>query len=87
MALITGEYISNALIQYIEQWTTNSELKDIARDHDLSDELARKLARGDRKVTDANKPLVKDIIAKAVDNRNRIFASLQKTHKTALTLI
>ncbi len=87
MALETGKYISTDLSEYIKLWVSNPELKEIAKQNDLSYELARLISSSDRKLTEENMPLMKDILQRAIDNRNGKEAILKKTHNKAVKLL
>lgn len=84
MALEIGSYISCELVEYIDQWTDSTDINDLARKHDLSNELARKLSKGERKITPNNLKLITDIVAMAIKNRNSKFIGLQKTHNSII---
>ncbi|MAX71845.1 MAG: hypothetical protein CMC76_12240 [Flavobacteriaceae bacterium] len=87
MALQPGNYISVDMSNYIEQWTTTDEQKEIAIAHDCSIELGRKLIRRERKITENNLAFITAIIAKAVENRKDRISIDTKTNKKALNLI
>jgi len=61
MALETGEYLSESMADYITFWTTIKDLEKISKNHGYSVEMARKLAKGERAITESNKPLVKHL--------------------------
>jgi len=87
MALEIGAYISKDLSSYINQWTVTAEFKEIAKSFDLSDELARSLARGARKITDNNLKLITAILKLAITNRNKRHDPLEKAHVEALKTV
>lgn len=87
MAIEIGEYLSDEIVQYIDCWTNTNEFTELAKKHKMSDELARKLARSDRKITEKNKPLVLDIISLAIKNRGKKIRKLNKAHKEAITVV
>jgi hypothetical protein len=83
MALEKGKYISKELSEYIAVWVNLAEIKKLAKEHDLSDELARKMCLGERKLTDKNINLMIDILKTAIYNRNHKLPGLEKTNRKA----
>lgn len=87
MAIETGKYISLDLSEYVKRWVSNTELKEIAKDNDLSYELARLISSRDRKITQENHPLFIDILKRAIHNRKKILPKLESTNRIVLKII
>lgn len=80
MAIESGKYISKELSDYIYQWVDQTEIKELADEHNISYETGRAISSRIRKVTDKNKDLIIDIVKRAIRNRNRKWPQLEKAH-------
>lgn len=87
MALEAGQFISSELSYYVKKWVSNPELTEIARKNNLSPELARLISSSNRKLTDGNMQLMKDILQRAINNRNKKIEPLETMHVEALELV
>lgn len=87
MALEVGNKISKELVKYISDLTEMKELYKIADKHNMSGELARTLAKGEKPITEKNMPLIEEILKLAISNRKKFLFRINKTHSKALKTI